>query len=273
MKNVFSLLLVFMVSITLVGCAKSTTVDVIDFAEYDFTNLTTCMEALLDDDSETTCTNEDADAYIIDYANYFIQYLDPQVEADGILRGFEETMYVGDLHVSIGFSNVPNSMGENSLSVFNQILVEVTQQLKSIVLTDLDMIKIIKPEVRFDGEPVVGLFENYDIPAFQYLARNGTSEIFQVDLRYYEDVSLTEDFDTFLERLDILSNMSVGNSFRLYRSNGREIVSVNIRPSDSEFYIHVAGEGQLETDLIADDFLSYVETQYPDYIRQTEWGS
>jgi hypothetical protein len=271
MKKLFSMILMLVMVVYLAACSKSdTTPEPIDFAEYDFTDLIACMGDMLDDDEGTICIQEDANQYMTAYANHYVQYLDSGAVVTGILRELSQTQYVGDIDILIDYSNLPNSMGEDSLHVFNQILQEIHNQLQNIVLNDIGVIKIVRPRVQFNGQPVVGLYDDIDIPAYQYLARPGTAEIYVIDLRYHQDIDLTDEYASFLEHLDIVSESLVADQFRLIRSNGTEFVRVALVPSEDTYDILVQGEGMGDTDLSVDDFKSIVEAQYPDYTYVTE---
>lgn len=271
MKKIFLMILMFVTVVFLGACSKSETApSPIDFAEYDFTDLIACMGDMLDDDEETICLQEDANQYITAYANHYVQYLDPDVVVYGTLREYSQQQYAGDIGVDIGYSNLPNSMGEDSLHVFNQILEEIHLQLQNIVLNDIGLIKIVRPSVQFSGQPIIGMFENIDIPAYQYMARPGTAEIYVIDLRYFQDIELTDEYASFLEHLDVISESLIANEFRLYRSNGIEFVRVALDPFENTYNIWVDGEGMGDTDLSVDNFQSIVEAQYPDYTDTTE---
>jgi hypothetical protein len=256
--------MLLLISLFLIGCEKSSISEVIEFGDYDLTNLTTCLGSMMDEDEETVCSLEDGESYLTAYADYFIQYLDPAATINVNLS------YGISLQMFIDFSNLPTQFGKDSIDVMNQVTRKINSDVSSIILNDLGYIIDFKADITFSGIEITGLFENYDILSFYYIHRQGTPEIYVADLRYYEDTELTTNFNERLDRLEEVLEEQDANRFRVQLSNGTEVVMVDVNKISSEYSITVRGEGNGNTtELTAADFLSQVEERFPDYTYLT----
>ena len=264
MKRSFMLLIVLFVTILLSACTSSTDSELIEFADYDFTNLTMCLDAMMDEDDETICSQEDSNTYLKAYADYFTQYLDPQLITNASMS------YLSRLVMNIAFEELPTSFGQDSIDIMNQVVEKINSDISDIILNDLGYVVDVKPTVNFTGVKIAGIFEAYDIQSFLYMYFQGTKELYISDMKYYEDTVLTEDFDKLLDCLEETLESQSANRFTVRLSNGTEYVMVSVNKEDSEFSIYVSHEGLGNTtDLTVSDFLSQVSERFSGYSNQS----
>lgn len=254
--------LIILVSIMFVlsGCEDKSTSTIIEFEDYDLSDLTLCLDAMMDENDTTVCLQEDGEEYLTAYANHFIQYLDQQATT------YVSLSYNTKLYMNISFDELPTLFGQDSIDIMNQVVQKIHFDISDIIINELEHIIAFRPDVIFFGVEVVGLFENYDIASFQYINRQGTPEIYLAEMRYYEDTVLTVDFGERLDRLEEVLDEQSANHFRVMLSNGIEYVMVNVVKVDNEYSILVDAEGSSNTtELTISDFLSQVEERFPDY--------
>lgn len=248
--------------VLLVACEKSTEQEHIEFEEYDTTDLSNCIGHMIDDDEATVCPQEDREALLLAYATHFVQYIDPEVENIGVHLSYDQIVGV---QMFVQYDDVPTSMGYNELDTMNQIVEKINSDIENIFLNDLNVIMSFRPDIIFRGEEISGIFD-IDVPAFTYRIIEGDTTYYNADLRFYEDSTLTENFNEKLDRLDEIKGLDNANRFAIMVSNGAEHVQVRLDDTTNEVSILVNVEGQQGTpSLTVNDFLSDVETRYTSY--------
>jgi len=191
----YKVFLIILVSIILLlsGCDKQSSSTIIEFEEFDLSDLTICLDAMMDEDDETVCSQEDGKEYLLAYANNFIQYLDQQATANVHLS------YNSNLIMTIGFDDLPVSLSQDSIDVFNQLVEKIHFDISDIIINELGYVIDFRPEVTFSGVKISGFSEYYDVDSFQYINRYMTREIYVAQMTYYEDTVLTDNIDVILD--------------------------------------------------------------------------
>lgn len=262
MKKTMIFFAILSVLVLLVACEESTQQDYVDFEEYDTTDLSNCMGQMLDDDEETICTQEDGEALLLAYATHFAQYIDPQVENISVHLFYNQ---MTGIEMFVQYDDVPTSMSYNEIDTMNKIVEEINTDIENIFINDLNLVLSFRPNIIFRGEEISGIFD-MDVPAFTYRIVEGDTTYYSADLRVYEDISLTENFNERLNQLDEVKGLDGANRFAIRVSNGAEYVQVILDDITSEVSILVDVEGQQgTTSHTISDFLSDIETRYPSY--------